>query len=113
MVTGLTILSDEAIDLLASKLRTPLQIQQHLTLAMEAGYQTGEQNISKALIASVLSRKIDDLEPTLMRHGYRIKDLSEQFDAKPLEIKALFNNLLEPERTADLRECMLAAGLPI
>lgn len=29
----------EAIDLLASKFRTPLQVEQHLKLALEAGYQ--------------------------------------------------------------------------
>ena len=28
-------------------------------------------------------RQIGDLEPTLMRHGYRLKDMIEQFDAKP------------------------------
>ena len=37
----------------------------------------------------------------------------EQFDAKPAEIRALFNNKLEPVRTAELRDRMLAAGLPI
>ncbi|WP_224787041.1 hypothetical protein [Pandoraea sputorum] len=46
--------------------------------------------MSAALVESVLSRQLDDLEPTLTRHGYRIKDLIEQFDAKPTEIKALF-----------------------
>ncbi|ENM5666814.1 phosphoribulokinase, partial [Salmonella enterica] len=30
---------------MAMKLRTPLQVQLHLTLAMEAGYQTGEKPI--------------------------------------------------------------------
>jgi len=31
------VLTEEAIDLLATKLRTPLQVQQHITLALEAG----------------------------------------------------------------------------
>ena len=48
-----------------------------------------------------------DLEPTLTRHGYRIKDLVEQFDARPTEIKALFSNQLDPTRTAELRDRML------
>jgi type II secretory pathway predicted ATPase ExeA len=108
-----SILNEDAIDLLASKLRTPLQIQLHLTLALEAGYQTGEQPISANLVESILSRQIDDLEPTLTRHGYRVKDLVEQFDAKPAEIKALFSNALDPVRSANLRDKMLAAGLPI
>lgn len=94
-----SILTEDAIDLLASKLRTPLQVQLHLTLALEAGYQTGENPVTAELVESVLSRQIDDLEPTLTRHGYRIKDLMEQFDAKPAEIKALFTQTLDPMRT--------------
>ncbi|ENQ9502871.1 hypothetical protein ACQQOT_004517, partial [Salmonella enterica subsp. enterica serovar Enteritidis] len=57
--------------------------------------------------------QLDDLEPTLTRHGYRLKDMVEQFDAKPAEIRALFNNQLDPARTAELRDRMLAVGLPI
>jgi type II secretory pathway predicted ATPase ExeA len=108
-----SILDGEAIDILSTKLRTPLQVQLHLTLALEAGYQTGEKPVTAALVETVLSRQLDDLEPTLTRHGYRLKDMVEQFDAKPAEIRALFNNKLEPARTAELRDRMLAAGLPI
>jgi hypothetical protein len=107
------ILTADAIDLLAMKLRTPLQVEQHLTLALEAGYLTGEKPITAALVESVLSRQLDDLEPTLTRHGYRLKDMVEQFDAKPAEIRAMFNHQLDPVRTAELRDRMLAVGLPI
>lgn len=92
--TATGIFSEEATDLLAERLRTPLQIQQHLTLALEAGYDAGETVISAELAESVLSRHIDDLEPTLVRHGYRVGDLAAQFDARPAEIKALFSNTL-------------------
>ncbi len=108
-----TILTVEAIDVLASLLRTPLQIQMHLNLALEASYQSGERPVSVEVVESVLSRQIDDLEPTLTRHGYSIKDLVEQFDSKAGEIKALFNNTLDATRTGALREKMLRAGLPI
>src|SRR5262252_7940432 len=107
------ILTPDAIDLLASKLHTPLQIQLHLTLAFEVGYQTGEQPISADVVDNVLAKQLDDLEPMLTRHGYHIKDLVEQFDARPAEIKALFSNQLDPTRTAELRDRMLRAGLPI
>lgn len=108
-----SILTTEAIDLLATRLRTPLQIQLHLTLSLEAGYQTGGTPVSGELVESVLSRQLDDLEPTLTRHGYRVKDLVEQFDTKPAEIKALFSNSLDANRAAELRSQFLAAGLPI
>src|SRR5712691_9162505 len=107
------ILTTDAIDLLASKLRTPLQMQRHLTLALEVGYQTGEQPISAGMVDTVLSQQFDDLEPTLTRHGYHLTDLVQQFDAKPTEIKALFSNQLDPTRTAALRDRMLRAGLPL
>ncbi|EKO1976906.1 phosphoribulokinase [Salmonella enterica] len=68
--------------------------------------------MTATLVESVLSRQLDDLEPTLTRHGYRLKDMVEQFDAKPAEIRALFNNQLDA-RTAELRDRMLAVGLPI
>lgn len=108
-----SILNNEVIDILSTKLRTPLQVQLHLTLALEAGYQTGEKPVTAALVETVLSRQLDDLEPTLTRNGYRLKDMAEQFDAKPAEIRALFNNKLEPARPAELRDRMLAVGLPI
>ncbi|NKR33836.1 ExeA family protein [Klebsiella variicola] len=107
------ILTSDAIDLLAAKLRPPLQVQQHLALALEGGYLAGEKPVTAALVESVLSRQLDDLEPTLTRHGYRLKDMVEQFDAKPSEIRALFSNQLDPARTAELRDRMLAVGLPI
>ena len=106
-------LTDDAIDLLATRLRTPLQIQQHLTFALEAGYQVGVSPITTELVESVLSRQIDDWEPTLTRHGYRVKDLVEQFNVKSAEIKALFANQLDPTRTAELCAEFQVAGLPI
>jgi type II secretory pathway predicted ATPase ExeA len=108
-----SILAPAAIDLLATKLRTPLQIQMHLALALEAGYQTGETPVSSELVDAVLSKHLDDLEPTLARHGYRLRDLVEQFNVKPAEVKAWFGNQLEPTRAAELRDRLLAAGLPI
>jgi type II secretory pathway predicted ATPase ExeA len=108
-----SILTPEAIDLLATRLRTPLQIQLHLALALEAGYQTGDTPVSGGLVESVLSRQLDDLEPTLARHGYRVKDLAEQFGTKPAEIRALFSNSLDAARVVDLCRQFQAAGLPV
>ena len=57
------------------------------------------------------SRQLDDLEPTRAHNGYRLKDMTEQFDAKAAEIRAMFNNQLDPKSTAEIRERMLAARL--
>lgn len=63
--------------------------------------------------SSFTPKQIDELEPTLTRHGYNVKSLSEQFNAKPGEIRSLFRGQLEPSRARELQEQMLAAGLPL
>ena len=50
---------------------------------------------------------------TASRGRYRLKDIVEQLDVKVSEIRALFSRQLEPKRTVEIRERMLAAGLPI
>lgn len=79
----------------------------HRQIALPAACSCGPVHASRVRVSR------PGWEPTLTRHGYRIKDLVEQFDAKPAEIKAMFNNSLEPARVAELREKMLYAGLPI
>lgn len=107
------ILEVEAIELLATRLRTPLQIEQHLTLALEAAYRVATKPVTTVIVESILSKQIDDLEPTLTRHGYDVKGLAEQFNAKPAEIKLLFRGQLDPARSRELQEQMLAEGLPL
>ena len=107
------ILESSALELIATRLRTPLQIEQHLTLAFEAAYQAGVKPVTATVVESVLSKQIDDLEPKLTRNGYNIKSLAEQFSAKPTEIRALFRGQLEPARMRELQDQMLAAGLPL
>ena len=106
-------LDPAAVDLLAARLRTPLQIEQHLTLALETGYQASEKPVGEGIVDSVLSKQIDDLEPTLTRHGYTAKVLAELLDTKPGEVRALFRQTLGVERSRELKEQMLAAGLPV
>jgi hypothetical protein len=42
---------------------------------------------------AVLTRHSDNLEPTLTRNSYRVKDLAEQFGTKSAEIKTLFTQV--------------------
>jgi type II secretory pathway predicted ATPase ExeA len=107
------IISSDAVDLLANRLRTPLQIEWHLTQAFEAAYQSGEAPVSADLVEALLARHLEDLESTLTRQGYGVKDLVQNFDAKPAEIKALFANQLDSIRAGELRDRMRLAGLPI
>jgi len=104
--------TDEAATLLAAKLKTPLQIGQHLVRAFEAGFEIGAKPIDAGVIGAVLSRQLDDLEPQLTRNGYDVRSLVEQFDAKPAEIRQLLRGDLDPARSQELLDQMRAAGLP-
>lgn len=108
-----SIFTADAINVLASRLRTPLQVLQHLSLALETGFLVGETPISAELVESILSRDIDGLEATLTRNGYRLKDMTEQFDAKPAEMRALFNQQLESRRATEIQDKIRAAGVPV
>lgn len=57
------LLAAEAIDLLSTRLRTPLQIEQHLSLAFEEAHRIGEKPVTAAVVESILSKQIDDIEP--------------------------------------------------
>ncbi|MFA6094333.1 MAG: AAA family ATPase [Candidatus Paceibacterota bacterium] len=107
------ILDEDALDMFSTLLRTPLQVQRYLKLALKAVYQSGEKRVTTEILESVLSKQLNEIEAILVRNGYRIKDLVDQFDAKPAEIKALFNNTLDPIRATELRDKMLQAGLPL
>lgn len=76
-----------------------------------AASATGGFRIST--VETVLSRRIDDLEPQLTRHGYDVRALCDQFDAKPAEIRQLLRGNLNPQRSAELIDEMRAAGLPL
>jgi hypothetical protein len=107
------LVAESAIELLVARLRTPLQIERHLTLAFEEGFRIGEKPITTEVVEAVLSHQIDDLEPRLTRHGYSVRTLAEQFNAKPVEIKRLLRGELDAARARELTDEMLAAGLPL
>jgi type II secretory pathway predicted ATPase ExeA len=111
-VTPENVLTDDGATLLAAKLKTPLQIGQHLVRAFEAGFEIGAKPIDTDVVEAVLSSQLDDLEPQLTRNGYDLRSLVEQFDAKPAEIRRLLRGDLDPGRTRELLDEMRAAGLP-
>lgn len=106
------VLTDTAATLLAAKLKTPLQIGQHLVRAFEAAFEIGAKPVDADMIDAVLSRQLDELEPRLTRNGYDLRSLAEQFDAKPGEVRRLLRGELEGARAAELLDEMRAAGLP-
>ena len=116
------VIDADALDLLAQKLRTPLQIEMHLELAFEAAFRAGAKPVPVEVLDGVLSRAIDDLglaslrpdlEPRLIRNGYDAVTLAREFGAKPAEIRTFLAGTLGAERTRELTDQMRAAGVPL
>ena len=107
------VIEEQAIDYLAEHLTTPLQVEQHLTLALEEAYQVGLKPINVDLLEDTLSKRIDEVEPTLIRHGYSEKVIADQFRYKPAEIRKFFKGDLDAARVQEMTTEMREAGLPI
>mgnify|MGYP006155435427 CR=1 FL=1 len=106
-------LQEQAIDYLAERLTTPLQIEQHLTMALMEGFTTGTKPITVDILEATLSKRIDDIEPRLIRHGYSDKVLVEQFNYKLAEVRRFFKGELDANRAKDITQDLREAGLPI
>lgn len=107
------IFEPESIDLLAERLTTPLQIEQHLNLALEAGHEADEKPVTASLVESILSKSLSDWESTLTRHGYDHRSLAGLLKVPQGEIRQLFSGELEPSRTKELHDKLLVVGLPV
>ena len=107
------ILTEEAIDLLAQHLVTPLQVEYYLTLALEHAYRLGEKPVSADVIEAMMAPDINALEPTLTRYGYNVKALSELLNVRAAEVRALLYGQLPEERTAELKQQILKTGIPL
>ncbi|MGU5717997.1 hypothetical protein, partial [Aeromonas taiwanensis] len=85
----------------------------YLVRAFEAGFGMGGKPVDATTVETIMSRRIDDLDPQLTRHGYDIRALCAQFDARPPEVRQLMRGTLNSQRTNELIEEMRAAGLPL
>ena len=107
------ILTAEALELLAQRLTTPLQIEHYLTRILEQAYRLGEKPVTPAMVEKTLAPDMHALEPTLTRYGYNVKALSELLGIRQAEVRAFLRGQLPPGRTAELHQHLLAAGMPL
>ena len=107
------ILTADALELLANRLSTPLQIEHYLTRILEQAYRVGEKPVTPAMVEKTLAPDMHALEPTLTRYGYNVKALSELLGIRQAEVRAFLRGQLPPGRTAELHQFLLAAGLPL
>jgi type II secretory pathway predicted ATPase ExeA len=85
-----TVITGAAIDQLATEFHTPLHIQRHLRLALEASYQVGERRVSVEVVESVLDksaalsegRRANAMKRWLARAGSGHADITDVSSSK-------------------------------
>lgn len=107
------IIDADAIALLADRLRTALQIEMHLALAFEHAFRLGENRVSAEVVEQVLSRAINELEPTLTRNSYDAAALTGLLRAKPAEVRDFLAGTLPADRAHEFTEQLRANGVPL
>jgi type II secretory pathway predicted ATPase ExeA len=107
------ILTEEAMTLLSERLITPLQIEHYLILALEQAYRLAEKPVTAEIVESTIAPDLNALEPTLIRHGYTSRALSEFLNVRPGEVRALLLGQLPEGRTEELKQQLLRTGIPL
>ena len=91
----------------------PLQIIQYLGRGFEEAYQIGQKPVTAEMIEGVLAQDINGLESTLTRNGYGLKVVAELVNVRPTEIRSFLQGRLSASRAQELRDEMLAVGIPL
>jgi len=107
------IVTAAALDRLAEALATPLQMEQYLTLALEEAYRAGQRPVTPEFIDNVLAKGLNDVEPTLARHGYTARAVADLLHVRPAEVHAFLRGQLPAGRAQELQHELRAVGIPL
>lgn len=107
------IITEEAVDILADRLATPLQIQHYMRLAFEEAFRIGTKPVTEDLITTVIVNGINDLEPKLTRYGYNTKTLANVLNIRPKVVQSFLRGQLAPGQMQEIQKEMLALGIPL
>ena len=80
---------------------------------MEQAYRFGEKLVTPEIIETVMAPDLNALMPTLTRHGYNVKALSELLNLRQAEVKAFLHGQLPPARTEELKQQIIKEGIPL
>ncbi len=105
------VFTKDALELMAKKFTTPLQINHYAWKAFVKAYQVGQKPVSVDILDEVIARDLNGIEANLKRHGYDIKALSDTLDAKPAEIRSFFKGHLSSGRSQEMEGEILKPGL--
>lgn len=110
-VDSTDIFTEEAMQLMAKKLSTPLQINNYLWKSLVGAHIIGQKPVEADTVAEIISSDLNGLEANIQRYGYTIKSLGEAIDASSSEIRAYLRNRLAPGRTQEIEKEILKLGI--
>ena len=105
------VFTDSAIDYMAEKFSTPLQINHYAWISLVKAHQIGQKPVDLDTLQNTISKDLDGVEANLKRFGYGIKTISETVNAKPAEIKAFFQGRLISDRAKEIQDEILKLGI--
>ncbi len=82
-----------------------------MTGAFKEAFRVGQKPVDADTIHDILAPDLDGLEARLTRNGYNVRLLTDILAAKPKKIRAFLSGQLPPERTQELHDQLLAAGV--
>ncbi len=106
-------MTDDALELLAERLSTPLQIEHYLTLALEHAYRFGETCVTPEIVAMIMAPDLHAREPTLARYGYNVSTVAEVLHIRQADVCWFLQDQLPPRRAEGLHYQLLTAGIPL
>ncbi|MCP4143436.1 MAG: AAA family ATPase [Chloroflexi bacterium] len=108
-----SIITDNAIDLLADRLMTPLQIHHYIILAFEQAFSTGIKPVTQEIVNSVIAQDINNLEPRLIRYGYSVKAIADNLSVRPKMVRLFLKGQLPNGQAQEIQKEMLSMGIPL
>lgn len=105
------ILTDDAVDFIISRFRTPLQMQHFVSRAMEEAFLAGVKPINLEMVSYVVSKDLDSKVSILTRQGYAPKKLADALETTVKEISLYFQCKLQPQRAKEIEEQIYQMGI--
>lgn len=105
------VITPRAVEFLVKRLSTPLQFEQYLTLALEEGYLLGQKPVDVDVVHTVMAVGIDDLEPSLKRQGYGLREICRILNIRQQEGRALLRGDLPTSRRIELQGELVNQGV--
>lgn len=105
------VFTETAIDFMAEKFSTPLQINHYAWKSLAKAHQIGQKPVDIDTLQTIISDDLNGIEANLKRHGYNIKTISETVDARPAEIRSFFKGRLGSSRAKEIQDEILKLGV--